>query len=378
MVNLFLTLTLINIYRFYHTGSKRHIYWSFMFGALGVLTKGAIAIFLPLAVSCVFFGMKKKWKELLLLIFNPVGLTVFGLIVIPWYIGEFMLHGEAFLSDLLMFAPPAGNSYTLIGSTLPYYAYPVLLLIGLLPFSVMFIKFIFQLRKQMSDDLIKYLLIWFVIGFSLLPFAQPKSIFSLVYCLPPLFIIMARAAESCRHSISIFIGPLLIIFILLLIPYMAPFIAGSIENELVRNTITDGMVHFDASYRVILIAVILLLALLPFIKPIPTSAQYAVLGLLFVSMINFLILPIMGSIIQQPVKSAGLLTNKENSAVVTWRINHPSFNLYAQRLTEVRAPRTGDIVFTRYEYLQNAVKYKTLYEKQGFALVKVLDIAAEK
>ena len=44
LLNLFLTLTLLNIYSFYHTGKKKHIYWSFMFAALGVLTKGSIAI----------------------------------------------------------------------------------------------------------------------------------------------------------------------------------------------------------------------------------------------------------------------------------------------------------------------------------------------
>jgi len=321
LFNLFLTLTLLNIHRFYHTGNKRHIYWSFMFAALGVLTKGAIAIILPLAVSSIFFGIKRRWKDLLLLFRNPVGLTVFGLIVIPWYVGEYMLHGEAFLSDLLMFPVSADSSYTFIGSSLPYYVYPALILIGLLPFSAMFIKFIFQFRKQMSDDLIKFLLIWFFIAFSLLPLVQPKSIFSLVYCFPPLFIIMARVANNCRISINLFIGPLLFIALLLLLPYLAPYFAGSIENELVRKIFTDGFVHFDASYRIILGAVIFLLALMPFIKPIPAPVQYTVLSLLFVSTINFLIMPIMGSIIQQPVKSAGLMAKKENFAVVTWRIN---------------------------------------------------------
>src|SRR5210317_207834 len=80
LINLFLTLTLLNIYRFYHTFNKRYIYWAFMFAALGVLTKGSIAILIPVAVSFVFFTLKKNWKVLSLLFFNPVGLIVFGLV----------------------------------------------------------------------------------------------------------------------------------------------------------------------------------------------------------------------------------------------------------------------------------------------------------
>jgi 4-amino-4-deoxy-L-arabinose transferase-like glycosyltransferase len=64
IINLFLTLTLLNIYRFYHSGNKRYIYWSFMFAALGVLTKGSIAMLLPLAVSFAFFTLQRKWEKI--------------------------------------------------------------------------------------------------------------------------------------------------------------------------------------------------------------------------------------------------------------------------------------------------------------------------
>jgi hypothetical protein len=67
------------------------------------------------------------------LLFNPVGLIVFGLIVIPWYLAEFMLEGEAFLSDLFLLQKAETYSFNFIGSPLPYYSYPALLLIGLLP-----------------------------------------------------------------------------------------------------------------------------------------------------------------------------------------------------------------------------------------------------
>jgi 4-amino-4-deoxy-L-arabinose transferase-like glycosyltransferase len=325
LLNLFLTLTLLNIYSFYRTGNRRYIYWSFMFTALGVLTKGSIAILLPVGISLIFFGMQKRWKDLLLLFFNPVGLVVFGLIVIPWYLGEFMLHGEAFLSDLLM---------------LPGMETPVL-------------------------------------AFLFLPLAQPKSLISVATCLPPLFIIMARVADLFRHSINLFIWPLVFIALLLLAPYLAPYFTGWIGNEFVRNAVSEGMVFFDSSYTMILGAVALLLAVLPFIKPVPASLKYGVMGLLFVSVLHFLVLPIMANILQQPIKSAGLLAKKEHLDVVTWKIVSPSFNVYAERLTEERVPQAGDTVLTKSAYLENALPYETLFEKQGVILVKILENPAD-
>ena len=53
--------------------------------------------------------------------------------------------------------------------------------------------------------MMKFMIIWFLLAFLLLPLVQPKSIFAIAYCFPPLFIIMARAADVFRHSINLFI-----------------------------------------------------------------------------------------------------------------------------------------------------------------------------
>jgi hypothetical protein len=378
MLNLFLTLSLLNIYRFYESGNKRHIYWAFMFAALGVLTKGSIAILLPVAVSLAFFGSNKKWRNLLLLFFNPVGVIVFGLIVIPWYLGEYLLHGEAFLSDILLLSGTEATNTNLLGASLPYYSYLLFIFIGLLPFSGMLIKAVFHCKKLLQDNLMKFAILWFFLAFLLLPFAQPRTVLSITYCFPPLFIIMARVAGIFRQPINIFIWPLLFIATLLLMPYLTPYSTGSLENEFVRNTLTDGVPYFDTFYKVTLGAVVILLAVLTFIKPVPASVKYSILGLLFVSMINFLILPVLGNILQQPIKSAALLAKKEKWGVVKWKISNPSFNVYAEMLTEIRAPLAGDTVLTKSVYLSNGTEHEILFEKHGIILVKYRGNPANK
>jgi 4-amino-4-deoxy-L-arabinose transferase-like glycosyltransferase len=371
LANLFLTLGLLNIYRYHHTGNKRHVYWLYMFAGLGVLTKGSVAILIPLGVSFLFFGLTKKWKDFFRLLFNPVGLIVFGLIVLPWYLAEFMLHGEAFLSELLLLQKAETPDLNLIGSTLSYYWYPLLLFIALLPNSGMLLKAVFRIKLLLSDDLMKFLFLWTLIAFLLLPLFQPRSPFGLAYCCTPLFIIMARAAEDLQHFFTLLVWPLVLTILLFLAPDLAPYVMGSIDNEFARNTVADGILYFDAFYRLSLGGVILLLISLPFIKAVPLSVKYAVLALLFVSMVNFLALPIMGSILQQPVKSAALLAKRQKLAVVTWREQTPSFNVYGEMLTELRSPEPGDIVFTKTVYLENFPNYETLYEKHGVTLARM-------
>ena len=376
LVNLFLTLTLLNIYRFAHDGNKRHIYWSFMFTALGVLTRGTIVIVLPAMVSVIYFGFNKRWKDLAVLLFNPVGLMVFGLIVIPWYLGEFMLHGKAFFSDLLLLPEMTMHKYKFIGDSLPYYAFPLVVFIGTLPFSGLFLKAVFHLRSHLGDDLLQFMFIWFLLASLLATVSLPYSLLSSAYCFAPLVIIMARTADAFRHSINLFIWPLLLIALIFLIPYAAPYLAGSLENVIGRNAVTTGASYLDGSYRSILGGVMILLVLLPFVKSVTNPMKYAVLGLLFVGIIDFLIMPVMGDILQQPVKNAALLAKKDNLDVVTWRMPYPSFNVYAEMLTEERPPRKGDTVFTRTRFLGKNVHYETLFKKHDIVLIKVLKMPA--
>jgi len=371
LANLFLTLSLLNIYRFYHTGNKRYVYWLYMFAGLGLLTKGTVALLIPFAVSIVFFGLQQKWKDFLRLLFNPIGLIVFGLIVIPWYLAEFMLHGEAFLSELLLLQKAEILDLNLIGSSLPYYWYPLFLFIALLPNSGMLLKAVFRIKHLLADDLMRFMFFWALFAFLLLPLLQPRSPFDVAYCCTPLFIIMARAADEFRRFFNLLVWPLLLTTLFFLAPDLAPYVMGSIDNEFARNAVADGIIYFDTFYRLSLGGVILLLASLPFIKPVPLSAKYAILALLFVSMINFLALPIMGNILQRPIKSAALLAKKEKLAVVTWRDHTPSFNVYAEMLTQQRTPVPGDIVLAKTVYLENFMNYETLFEKHGVTLARV-------
>ena len=76
LLNLFIALSFFDIYRYWEAQHKRFIYRVFLWIALGVLTKGPIAILVPLASGFVFFFLQKDLKLFLKAVFDPIGWLV--------------------------------------------------------------------------------------------------------------------------------------------------------------------------------------------------------------------------------------------------------------------------------------------------------------
>jgi 4-amino-4-deoxy-L-arabinose transferase-like glycosyltransferase len=374
LANLFIALTCFNIYKYYHTGNKRHVYWLYMFSGLGVLTKGMIGLIIPLAAGLLFFGMQKRLRDFLRLLFNPVGIIVFTLIVAPWFWAEFMLYGKVHMGEMLLLPSAEIPNIPLIGSSLSYYLYPLILFAALLPNSFILIKSFSRMKSLLSEELLQFFFLWAFAAILLLPLVQPRSPTSIAYCCTPLFLIMAHSADEIGNFFTVLVWPLLLTVLLFLATQLVPHIAALINNEFIKNAVVAGTLYLDTFYRLSLAGIILLLALLPLIKALPLSFKYAVLSLIFVSMTNFLVLPIIGNILQQPVKFAALLAKKERFSVVTWLEPAPSFNVYAEMLTAQRSPQPGDIVLMKTVLLDDLASYEPFYEKNGVTLARVREL----
>lgn len=72
-------------YAWYETGKKFWLFDLYFFGALAVLAKGPVAVFLGMAIIILFVGLRKEWSVLLRMIWWP-GILLFLALVLPWYI----------------------------------------------------------------------------------------------------------------------------------------------------------------------------------------------------------------------------------------------------------------------------------------------------
>jgi len=73
LLNLFIALTLLDIIRYFHAPGfvlRNRIY---VWIGLGLLTKGPIAILVPLAVSFCYVALQRRWRDWFRALLNPLG-----------------------------------------------------------------------------------------------------------------------------------------------------------------------------------------------------------------------------------------------------------------------------------------------------------------
>ncbi|MFA5880030.1 MAG: glycosyltransferase family 39 protein [Candidatus Margulisiibacteriota bacterium] len=165
--------------------------------ALGFLTKGPLGLILPATtIFCYllykkdFFYFKYYFKEIFFafLIFLVVGL--------PWWIFEYMIHGNLFLQGLFgkfMFGIYF-NEFQKHAE--PIYFYLIVLLIGMLPWSFhSFYSLLISFKKEFRNKAI-FFLIWFFIVFVLFSLAKTKIPSYILPLFPPLAIISAMGINN--------------------------------------------------------------------------------------------------------------------------------------------------------------------------------------
>jgi len=134
LLTLFLTSAFLFFWYGYRT-HKRRFYWLFYASmALATLVKGIIGIALPalaIFLFLLFRGELKRIREMQIL----PGIVIIFLIGAPWYIAEWMLHGEKFTDFVLGFLFLARFKGVVAGHPGPWYYYFFALLLGFAPWS---------------------------------------------------------------------------------------------------------------------------------------------------------------------------------------------------------------------------------------------------
>lgn len=115
--------------------SKKYFYWMmYVVMALGMLTKGIIGIVLPGFAIFLFLLFRKELNRIKELQILP-GIIIFSLIAAPWYIIEWLLHGQQFTEFVLGFLFLARFGGVVAGHPGPWYYYFLAIILGFAPWS---------------------------------------------------------------------------------------------------------------------------------------------------------------------------------------------------------------------------------------------------
>ena len=371
LLNLFIALSMFSIYFYFKNRDKKSLYLTFLFIALGTLTKGPVAIMIPFIVSLILFTLRGEFKEWLKMLFNIRGILIFIAVAMPWYIAEYIAQGEPFIDGFFLkhnLSRFSSAMETHSGSI--FYFIPVLI-VGVMPFTLFAIKAIGGVKSYIKDDLKIYLFIWFAFVFIFFSFSGTKLPHYIIYGYTPLFILSSLYIDK-NFSKNWLIYPLLVFLtILLFLPDIATIFKDDIRDKLAVVLIENAYSSFDIFYRVSLITLIISLIFM-LIKDIKRESLLLGIAVVMIVVVNFIAIPTYGKLMQQPIKEAGLLAkNRGYKDIISYKINNPSFNVYYEGLVLKTKPKIGDVVFTKVTKLKDFKEYETIYRKNGFALIKV-------
>ena len=378
---LFITWAMFAIFRHWQTEDRRFIRWAYLAMALGFLTKGPVAVVIPAVVSLLFYlstGRAAGWWRAVI---DWRGILIFLIVALPWYLVEYAREGQAFIDGFFLKNNVGRFQAPMEGHSGGLWYYPVVTFFALLPFTSLVVV---AIRRAVRDvrplwgrpetdqkALIRFGWIWFVFVLVLFSFSGTKLPHYLNYGLVGLILIMAVYFPTLSRR-WVHAAPAWLFFALLLaLPVVLDGFIADIHPVYVQDMLADRARFFGWSWYLTL-ALFLLLSLIMAIRKHTAAAVMMIpLALSFSWIVNAQLLPAVASLQQGPIRTAGLIARDLPGDAVMFRMNTPSFGVYAGKILQRRAPVAGDLVLTRVVDLHRLPGAQVLFQQGGVALVRI-------
>ncbi|MBA1148998.1 glycosyltransferase family 39 protein [Ectothiorhodospiraceae bacterium WFHF3C12] len=371
LLNLWLALTLLDIYRYYTTPSRAVALRVYLWMGLGFLTKGPVAVALPLLVSAAFYVWSGHWRRLLAAVFYPPGWAVFLAVALPWYALIYLDQGQAFIDGFFLKHNIGRFSDTMEqhGGSVLYYV--GLLPLVLLPHTGLFLRLLPMLASLRRGTLDQFLWIWFGVVFLLFSFSQTQLPHYILYGCTPLFLLMARYRERLRSRWLAYV-PVVFIFALLaalpeLVALAQPYTPAAYESALLERA--TGA--FGTAYRVWTLGGLAVALILPFLRGLAPWQGLIAAGLIQALVVMQAVVPALAYIQQQPVVEAARFARGLDANVVGYRFRMPSFSVYRGAVTPEREPRPGEVVVTRVGKLEDLGPHAVIFRRGGVVMARM-------
>jgi len=371
LLNLLIAASMFLLYLYYEERNKKYLYALFFFIALGTLTKGPVAILVPLAVSFLFMASKRELKLWLRSIFNPLGIVIFLLVAGPWYILEYLDQGQAFIDGFFLKHNLNRFNTSFEGHSGSLFYYIPVLLVGMLPYTSLLLRSLKDIRAWFASDLLKFLAIWFLFVFLFFSFSGTKLPHYIIYGYTPLFIIMSIYIPRVKSDKLLLLPPLLLYMILFFLPIIVPFVQPLVKHPFTRLMLKTAPLEFGAGWYLYFALIIAATLFLAITQKIARMDKLIITGLLMTITLSWQVIPRYAAIAQNPIKEAALLAKAHHYDVHLWRLNKPSFIVYRGEIAKRDRPKEGEVVLTRKNHLDTFDAYTTLYEKHGIILAKI-------
>ncbi len=371
LLNLLIAATMFLLYEQTLKPKRSTLYGIYILIALGALTKGPVAIMIPLVVSFLFLVSTGRFKLWIDMVFDLRGIALFILVAAPWYILEYLDQGQKFI-DGFFFKHNLNRFNTSFeghSGSLLYYI-PVLLA-GMLPYTTLLVRAFVDIKQNFSDDLMRFLLIWALFVLLFFSFSGTKLPHYVIYGYTPLFILMALVIPQIKSDKTLLLPPLFLFVLLFVLPLLLPFIGPTIKHPFTRLMLEDASSEFGWQWYLFFASLTILTLWLMRTRTLGRNSKLIAIGLATVFAMSSQVFPTYAAIAQAPIKEAALLAKSEGVSVHLWKLNTPSFIFYREMIVSREKPDSGEVVLTRKNHLVELGNTTILYEKHGIILAEV-------
>jgi 4-amino-4-deoxy-L-arabinose transferase-like glycosyltransferase len=373
LLNALLAASMLDAWRFIDGADRAALRRMYLWIGLGVLTKGPIAMLIPVAVTFLYALSTRRLREWRQAAFDPVGWLLLVAIVAPWYGYALHQHGRAFVEGFFVKHNLQRFSGTLEGHSGSLLFYVAFIPVLLLPWTGLMIPTVRAARADWRVGLTRYLWLWFAFVFVFFSASGTKLPHYALYGLTPLFILMALhrngvgGGRLARWVAAVALG------LLPLAPWLAQRWAQSAGAgrsayyaALAQRALQAAPWSF---YAITGGACVIGLAALVRARD-PGWQRLAIAAGALALSVEYAVAPWLGDVVSGPVKRAAQFVSARPQTVVRWNLDVPSFSVYRQAVTAARAPEPGELAITRADRLPADAPVKVLFSEAGVLIVQ--------
>ena len=370
---------------------------AYLWIALGVLTKGPVAILIPVA-AVFLYAMVGRWvgarftiRDALRMFFDPLGWLILIAVAAPWYVAALALHGRDFVDGFILRHNVERFTGTLQGHSGSAFYYVLMVPLLTWPWLAWLVAalatLVRDLRTRALDPLRLFLWIWCLFVIVFFSLSGTKLPHYALYGCTPLFVLCAMERERVTRLWLAAVPVLLLLVFVALLPDLVTHAAdaGWIRDPFYRAMAARADAATPASYRWIAWAgALVALSALAWPRRRRRArpqvdderrARRVATRVLEAAVVATLLLcaigaPLFGEILQGPVERAALFAKGLPEPAVTWNFHMPSFAVYRGRVTPIGTPKPGELALTRVDRLPADAGVDRLFEEGGVVLVR--------
>ena len=369
LLNLWLALALFDAWRHLETGDRAALRRTFVWIGLGVLTKGPVAILIPLAVTGIDALLRRDLRTWLRAVFDPVGWVILLALVVPWYAAILAVHGQAFIDGFILKHNVQRFTSTLEGHSGSLLYYVVVLPLLLLPWTPALIAALRNLRTDMETPLTRYLWLWcgFVVVFFSL--SRTKLPHYVLYGATPLFLLVARHGQRWQRGWLVLAVPTALFALLVALPEVFAHLGRITGNRYYQAQLAlaqegAGPLYYTGTALALVVWLGVVVQ-----RRWTVWQRLGAAAVLQVAVLALVVVPWLGQLLQGPVKEAGLRAHALGTPAVLWRFDAPSFSVYRQHETPWREAQPGELALTRIDRIPDW-DHTVLYQRGGVVLLQ--------